>query len=153
MIIALDFDGTCVNHAYPEIGFEIGSVPVLKALQEKGFKFILFTMRSGDLLQNAVNWFEDNDIKFVDPRGPSIFGSVYYDLAKMYESYILGFGDIVSNYKHEYDLKIFEDFVNKYNKHLILTIVYINLISKLKLHNNEEQKRFIELAKRVYEWL
>lgn len=63
MIIALDFDGTCVNHAYPEIGFEIGSVPVLKALQEKGFQFILFTMRSGDLLQNAVNWFEDNDIK------------------------------------------------------------------------------------------
>ena len=53
----------------------------------------------------------------------------------------------------QYDLKIFEDFISKYDKHLILTIVYINLVSKLKLHNDEEQKRFIELAKKVYEWL
>lgn len=107
----------------------------------------------GDLTTMNILINENNDIKFVDPRGPSIFGCVYYDLAKMYESYILGFGDIVSNYKHEYDLKIFEDFISKYDKHLILTIVYINLVSKLKLHNEEEQKRFIELAKRVYEWL
>ncbi len=46
MIIAIDFDGTCVTHAFPKIGKDIGSVPVLKALTEQGHKIILFTMRS-----------------------------------------------------------------------------------------------------------
>ena len=32
MIIALDFDGTCVKHAYPKIGEDIGAVPVLKEM-------------------------------------------------------------------------------------------------------------------------
>lgn len=36
MIIALDFDGTAVTHEYPEIGKDIGAVPVLKELLEKG---------------------------------------------------------------------------------------------------------------------
>ncbi len=107
----------------------------------------------GDLSTMNILVNEDNDIKFVDPRGPSIFGSIYYDLAKMYDSYILGFGDIVSNYKHEKNERLFEEFISDYNKQLILTIVYINLVSKLKLHNDEEKKRFIELAKKVYEWL
>lgn len=46
MIIAVDFDGTCVTHEFPKVGKDIGAVPVLKKLIEKGHKIILYTMRS-----------------------------------------------------------------------------------------------------------
>ena len=63
MIIALDFDGTVVSHEYPHIGGDIGAVPVLKELVAAGHKLILFTMRSGKLLDDAVAWFERNGIE------------------------------------------------------------------------------------------
>lgn len=61
-IIAVDFDGTCVTHEYPDIGYDIGAVPVLKALVARGDQIILFTMRSGGQLADAVKWFEVNEI-------------------------------------------------------------------------------------------
>lgn len=68
MIIAVDFDGTCVTHEYPEVGRDIGAAPVLKELVAKGHKLMLWTMRShGDqhknCLNDAINWFKDNDIE------------------------------------------------------------------------------------------
>ena len=63
MIIALDFDGTVVSHEYPHIGEDIGAVPVLKELVAAGHKLILFTLRSGKLLDDAVAWFERNGIE------------------------------------------------------------------------------------------
>ena len=63
MIIAVDFDGTCVAHEYPEIGRDIGAVPVLKDLVAQGHQLILFTMRGGECLLKAVQWFNDNDIE------------------------------------------------------------------------------------------
>jgi len=67
MIIAIDFDGTCVTHDFPFIGKDIGAVPVLKRLVECGHKLILWTMRSDgdkypDVLDAATKWFKDNDI-------------------------------------------------------------------------------------------
>lgn len=68
MIIAVDFDGTCVTHEYPKVGRDVGAVPVLKKLVEKGHKIMLWTMRGNkpfegiDTLQDAVNWFKDNNI-------------------------------------------------------------------------------------------
>lgn len=78
MIIGIDFDGTCVKHAFPKIGEEIDAVPVLKELTAKGHKLILWTMRSdiekpqssdydihptgGNYLTEAVNWFRKHDI-------------------------------------------------------------------------------------------
>lgn len=62
MVINVDFDGTVVKHAYPEIGGEVGSVPVLKRIVNNGHKLILFTMRDGKELEDAVNWFKSNDI-------------------------------------------------------------------------------------------
>lgn len=62
MIIAIDFDGTCVKHEFPKVGEDIGAVPVLKRLVENGHKLILWTMRSGDTLDDAVQWFEENEI-------------------------------------------------------------------------------------------
>lgn len=79
MIINIDFDGTCVAHSFPNIGADIGAVPVLKRLIDNNHKLILFTMRSdkktpnvsedegikpldGDFLTQAVNWFKEHDI-------------------------------------------------------------------------------------------
>ncbi len=62
IIIAVDFDGTCVTHEYPKVGKDIGAAPVLKCLVRHGWKIILNTMRSGKELQDAVKWFEDRDI-------------------------------------------------------------------------------------------
>lgn len=62
MIIAIDFDGTCVKHEYPEIGGDIGALPVLRKLIKKGHQLILFTMRSGAELTDAVKWFTVNEI-------------------------------------------------------------------------------------------
>jgi hypothetical protein len=62
IIIAVDFDGTCVTHEYPKIGRYIGAEPVLRYIVEAGAKLILFTMRSGKELEDAVNWFKEKDI-------------------------------------------------------------------------------------------
>lgn len=66
MIILLDFDGTCVEHAFPHIGLDIGAVPVLKKLVEQNHQLVLFTFRGTgpktDFLSPAVDWFEKNDI-------------------------------------------------------------------------------------------
>jgi len=72
MIIAVDFDGTCVTHDYPLIGKDIGAAQVLKQLADNGHQLILWTMRSDglhtftgerrDYLSQAVEWFEDNDV-------------------------------------------------------------------------------------------
>lgn len=72
MIIAVDFDGTCVKHAYPGIGEDIGAVPVLKELADQGHDLILWTMRSGQTLQDAIKWFEDNGIRlYAAQRNPT----------------------------------------------------------------------------------
>jgi hypothetical protein len=63
MVIAIDFDGTCVKHEYPKIGGDIGSIPILKKLVEKGHQLILYTMRSGKELDDAALWFTVNGIK------------------------------------------------------------------------------------------
>jgi len=63
MIIAVDFDGTCVTHAYPEVGKDIGAAKVLRELVDNNNSLILLTMRSGELLDAAVEWFKQNDIK------------------------------------------------------------------------------------------
>lgn len=62
MVIAIDFDGTCVAHEYPKVGKDIGAIPVLKRLVDNGHQLILWTMRSGDYLHDAVNWFKENNI-------------------------------------------------------------------------------------------
>jgi hypothetical protein len=77
-VFAIDFDGTCVTHAFPEIGLEIGAAPVLKKIIENGHKIILHTMRSdminpksetreiraigGNYLSDAIAWFHKHNI-------------------------------------------------------------------------------------------
>jgi hydroxymethylpyrimidine pyrophosphatase-like HAD family hydrolase len=64
-IIAVDFDGTVVEHKYPEIGKEmLFAFSTLKALQQKGHKLILWTIRTGTLLDEAVEHCRKNGVEF-----------------------------------------------------------------------------------------
>lgn len=63
MMIAIDFDGTCVSSNYPYLGKDIGAAPVLKKLVDNGHKLILYTMRdTGHFIDVAIKWFKDNNI-------------------------------------------------------------------------------------------
>lgn len=65
LTIAVDFDGTIVEHKYPQIGKEmLFAFDTLKALQTKGHKLILWTYRDGDLLNEAVAYCKENGIEF-----------------------------------------------------------------------------------------
>ena len=65
MIIAVDFDGTIVEHAYPKIGRELPfAVDSLKMLQDEGIRLILWTSRYGELLDDAVNYCKARGLEF-----------------------------------------------------------------------------------------
>lgn len=65
MTIAVDFDGTIVEHRYPRIGKEIPfAVDTLKLLQQEHHRLILWTVREGDLLQAAVDWCKERGLEF-----------------------------------------------------------------------------------------
>ena len=65
MTIAVDFDGTIVEHAYPKIGKEKPfAIDTLKALTREGNKLILFTARDGELLEDAIKFCRDRGLEF-----------------------------------------------------------------------------------------
>lgn len=89
MKIAIDFDGTCVEHVFPEIGRPApGAVAALQALSNK-HELFLFTMRSGEYLKEAVEWFSINEIPLAgiqcDPQqhewtdSPKCYAQIYID--------------------------------------------------------------------------
>ncbi len=64
-IIAVDFDGTIVEDAYPKIGKPlIFAFDTLKMLQEEGFRLILWTYRCGKELDEAVAFCKANGVVF-----------------------------------------------------------------------------------------
>lgn len=65
MTIAVDFDGTIVEHRYPSIGKpKPFAVETLTQLMRDGHRLILWTSREGALLQEAVDWCEKQGIRF-----------------------------------------------------------------------------------------
>jgi hydroxymethylpyrimidine pyrophosphatase-like HAD family hydrolase len=65
LIIAVDFDGTIVDDAYPKIGkTRLFAFETLKRLQDDGHRLILWTYRSGLRLEEAVKFCEANGIQF-----------------------------------------------------------------------------------------
>jgi len=65
LIIAIDFDGTIVEDAYPGIGKPmIFAFETITKLQEDGHRLILWTYRNGKKLQEAVDFCKDNGIDF-----------------------------------------------------------------------------------------
>ncbi len=89
-VIAVDFDGTCVEHNYPAIGMDVeGAVDVLRTLNKHGHRIILNTMRSGQRLEAAVRWFRDRKIELWavnrNPEqeqwtsSPKVYADIYID--------------------------------------------------------------------------
>jgi hydroxymethylpyrimidine pyrophosphatase-like HAD family hydrolase len=63
--IAVDFDGTIVEHDYPKIGKEmLFAFQTLKELQKMGASLILWTFRTGKELDEAVEYCRQNGIEF-----------------------------------------------------------------------------------------
>lgn len=91
--LAIDFDGTCVSDAYPDVGRDIGAAPYLKQAADAGASILLWTCRSGKPLREAVQWFADNDIplygcnhnpeqynwNYPDEPSPKAFAHIYVD--------------------------------------------------------------------------
>ena len=106
MLIAVDFDGTITNiGTYPHLGtINEKAVEVLKDLQTKGNQIILWTCRSGELLNNAIKACKDCGLEFdyinespFETGSRKIVADIYIDDACL--------GGIVDWYKIE---KIFE---------------------------------------------
>ena len=90
LYIGIDFDGTVVEKKYPEIGEPLeGAVEVISELVKAGHKIILYTMRSGDRLDEAVEYLNDNGIfpyainenpsQKYWTKSPKIFCNIYID--------------------------------------------------------------------------
>lgn len=63
--IAVDFDGTIVEHQYPEIGKDkLFAFQTLKELEKRGAKLIMWTYRTGKELDAAVEYCRRNGIEF-----------------------------------------------------------------------------------------
>jgi len=90
---AVDFDGTCVTHEYPNVGQNIGAERVLSKIVEEGGLLILWTMRSGKELQDAVDWFKTHGIPLYGiqrnptqdewTESPKAYAQIYIDDAAL----------------------------------------------------------------------
>lgn len=94
LTIGIDFDGTIVKHAYPEIGNPVpDAIETMQELMEAGHKIILYTMRSGERLAEAVEYLEESGIDLYavnkNPtqhhwtQSPKIFCHLYIDDAAL----------------------------------------------------------------------
>jgi hydroxymethylpyrimidine pyrophosphatase-like HAD family hydrolase len=65
MRIAVDFDGTIVDHEYPAIGKEkLFALRTLIGMQKRGCTLILWTYRAGKELDEAVEYCRKNGLEF-----------------------------------------------------------------------------------------
>lgn len=95
MYIAIDFDGTIVDHKFPEIGKLVpGAIEWMQIWHDAGGQLILWTMRSdgqkdGDVLTQAIEYCNECGIEFFDVNGnktqqtwtdsPKAYAKVYID--------------------------------------------------------------------------
>ena len=95
MYICVDFDGTIVDHRFPEIGQPVPeAIKWLKRIHNAGGKLILFTMRSdgkmmGSLLSDAVNYLRSEGVELFGinknptqdswTSSPKAYGEIYID--------------------------------------------------------------------------
>ena len=65
MIIAVDFDGTIVEDRYPAIGREKPfAIETLKKLTDERHRLVLWTVREGKLLDEAVKFCQEKGLDF-----------------------------------------------------------------------------------------
>lgn len=65
MVIAVDFDGTIVEHRYPAIGKELPfAIETLRKLAQEGHRLILWTVREGKCLDEAIEFCRSRGLEF-----------------------------------------------------------------------------------------
>ena len=117
LIIAIDFDGTLVEDAYPEIGNpKIFAFETLKELNKDGHRLILWTYRNGRKLQEAVDFCSKKGVEFyaVNKNYPEekfegkvsrkIHADLFIDDTNI--GGMLGWGEIYSLIKQKPDAKL-----------------------------------------------
>ena len=71
MIIAIDFDGTIVEHEYPKIGkIKEGAKEAIQAFKDRGHHIIINTCRKGKEEAEAKEWMIMNGIPFDEFNEP-----------------------------------------------------------------------------------
>jgi len=88
MILGIDFDGTCVDNCFPEIGEDVpGCVDALLRLSAAGHELYLWTCREGKRLEEAERWFGERGIPLAginrrsdqDPAQPKLWAHKFVD--------------------------------------------------------------------------
>lgn len=63
--IAVDFDGTIVENRYPRIGKpQLFAFETLKELQAQQYQLILWTVREGNALEEAIEFCQQHGVEF-----------------------------------------------------------------------------------------
>jgi hypothetical protein len=93
MIYAIDFDGTIIENKFPEIGeIKPEAKEFILKLQERGDKWILYTMREGKYLNAALEFLHQHSMRpdavndnlpemceFYGNNPRKVFANVYID--------------------------------------------------------------------------
>lgn len=83
MTIAVDFDGTIVEHKYPHIGHEKPfAIDTLKTLAAEGHRLILWTSREGALLEEAVSFCRQRGLEFYAVNSNQPQGGLFEDSSR-----------------------------------------------------------------------
>jgi len=90
--LAIDFDGTLVEDAYPDIGtLKPNAKQVLQRLHDEGYFIIVWTCRGSDDLINTYKFLKDSNVYFDNLNQnsvkddiiflpfPKIFANIYID--------------------------------------------------------------------------
>ena len=91
-IIAVDFDGTLVENKFPEIGAINTDVwAAVKAAQDIGYRVILWTCRTEDMLEAAIEFCRQNGLEFdeVNHNIPEVIAVYGGDTRKVFANYYL----------------------------------------------------------------
>ena len=96
IIVAIDFDGTIVEHKYPKIGdFIKDAKKYINKLYDEGYYIIIWTCRAGHQLIDMINFLDESGVKYhkinenadFDIIGfkpaPKIFAHYYVDDANL----------------------------------------------------------------------
>lgn len=103
IVVAIDFDGTVVEHKFPAIGKDIGAQVWLKEFIANGALLVLNTMRSDGALNDAVTWFKTNEIELFGinnnpdqkmwTNSPKVYAQLYIDDAAFGCPLVNGYAD------------------------------------------------------------
>ena len=143
-IIAVDFDGTLFENAWPDVGAPIEkNINKLKAEQADGAKVILWTNRVGGALDKAVNFCKEHGIHLdaVNENLPEIVQGFGTDCRKIFAN---EYWDDHAVWMSKQDIGEFSDgfhtFNSLYHQRLILFAALVNTFPSLAWKSRRNHK-------------